>query len=318
MATVHKPVDGGEIATYHEILVDGEWLKSSGDEMIEVINPATEEPIARVVRGTADDVDLAARAAAGAFPAWSRTSIEERASALNRLADLIESRDTEITRLIVSEAGQPIFFATGSQTAVAVQDLRDFAEALKEVLWEEHVENFVVRREPVGVVGAITAWNGPLRSVCLKAGAAIAAGCTVVLKPSEVAPLSAYIFAELVAAAGIPSGVFNLVSGTGPEVGETIASHPLIDAVSLTGSVRAGSRVMELASARSSASRSNSVASRRTSSLTTPTSRPPWKPGSMTGSGTQDRCAAVCPACSCNVRGSRRRRSSQCKKPRAS
>ena len=249
MTTVHKPADRANIATYDEILVGGEWRKSSGNELIEVINPATEQPIARVVRGTADDVDLATRAAAGAFPAWSRTSIEARATALNRLADLIEARDAEITRLIVSEVGQPIRFATGSQTAVAVQDLRNFAEALDSVLWEEPVENFLVRREPVGVVGAITAWNGPLRSVCLKAGAAIAAGCTVVLKPSEVAPLSAYIFAELVAAADIPDGVFNLVSGTGPEVGEAIASHPLIDAVSLTGSVRAGSRVMEVASA---------------------------------------------------------------------
>ena len=168
---------------------------------------------------------------------------------VGRLADLIEARSEELTRLIISEVGTPIHFGVDSQTGVAVSDLRNFAEALEQVVWEEHVENFVVRREPVGVAGAITAWNGPLRSIVLKAGAAIAAGCTVVLKPSEVAPLSAYVFAELVDEAGFPNGVLNLVSGIGPEVGEAIASHPLIDMVSLTGSVRAGSRVMELGSA---------------------------------------------------------------------
>jgi aldehyde dehydrogenase (NAD+) len=233
----------------NEIFINGEWLESSGRDTIAVVNPATEETIAHVVRGTAADVDLAVRAAAAAFPLWSETPHDERSGALRRLADLIEVRADEITRLIVSEIGQPIAFATNSQTAVAVRDLRNFADSIGAVQWEEHVDNFVVRREPGGVVGAICAWNGPLRSVCLKAGAAIAAGCTVVVKPSEVAPLSAYIFADLVTQAGIPDGVFNLVSGTGPEVGEAIASHPLVDVVSLTGSVRAGSRVMELASA---------------------------------------------------------------------
>jgi aldehyde dehydrogenase (NAD+) len=236
------------ITVHNDIFINGEWVPSSGRDSIAVVNPATEQTIAEVVRGTAADVDRAARAAADAFPAWSQTPAEERAGALQRLADLIDGREEEITRLIISEVGQPIAFATAAQTAVAVRDLRNFAESLNDVLWQEPVENFVVRREPMGVLGAITAWNGPLRSVCLKAGAALAAGCTVVVKPSEVAPLSAYIFADLVTQAGIPDGVFNLVSGIGPEVGEAIASHPLVDVVSLTGSVRAGSRVMELAS----------------------------------------------------------------------
>jgi len=241
---------GSETATVrNEIFINGAWVESSGSEAIAVVNPATEETIAEVVRGTAEDVDLAARAAADAFPTWSQSSIDERAAALRRLAELIEGRADELTRLIIGEVGQPIAFAADSQTAVAVRDLRNFAQSLDEVLWVEHVENFAVRREAAGVVGAITAWNGPLRSICLKAGAAMAAGCTVVLKPSEVAPLSAYVFADLAAEAGIPDGVFNLVSGTGPEVGEAIATHPLIDMISLTGSVRAGSRVMELASA---------------------------------------------------------------------
>jgi aldehyde dehydrogenase (NAD+) len=235
-------------AVHNDIFINGQWVASSGRDSIAVVNPATEQTIAEVVRGTAEDADHAARAAASAFPAWSRTPADERASALRRLADLIDGRAEEITRLIISEVGQPIAFATDSQTAVASRDLRNFADGLSQVAWQEPVENFLVRREPVGVVGAITAWNGPLRSVCLKAGAALAAGCTVVAKPSEVAPLSAYIFAELAVQAGIPAGVFNLVSGTGPEVGEAIASHPRVDMVSLTGSVRAGSRVMELAS----------------------------------------------------------------------
>jgi aldehyde dehydrogenase (NAD+) len=240
--------EGAAVTAHNSIFINGKWVASSGRDSLAVINPATEQTIAEVVRGTAVDVDLAAQAAADAFPWWSQTPNDERADALRRLADLVDSQAEEITRLIVSEVGQPIAFASDSQTAVAVRDLRNFADGVGQVTWQESVENFVARREPVGVVGAITAWNGPLRSVCLKAGAALAAGCTVVVKPSEVAPLSAYIFADLVAEAGIPDGVFNLVSGTGPEVGEAIASHPLVDMVSLTGSVRAGSRVMELAS----------------------------------------------------------------------
>ena len=248
MTTVPQQTSDATITVRDDIFVNGEWVQSSGAQMIDVINPATEEIIAKVVRGTADDVDLAAKAAAVAFPAWARTPVDERARLLNLVADQLEARSEEITRLIISEVGTPIHFGVHSQTGVAVRDLRNFAEALEQVVWEEHVENFVACREPVGVVGAITAWNGPLRSVVLKAGAAIAAGCTVVLKPSEVAPLSAYVFAELCAEAGLPDGVLNLVSGVGPEVGEAIAAHPLIDMVSLTGSVRAGSRVMQLGS----------------------------------------------------------------------
>jgi len=248
MTAIAGQPEGAAVTAHNSIFINGKWVASSGRDSLAVINPATEQTIAEVVRGTAVDVDLAAQAAADAFPGWSQTPNDERADALRRLADLVDSRAEEITRLIVSEVGQPIAFASDSQTAVAVRDLRNFADGIGQVTWQEPVENFVARREPVGVVGAITAWNGPLRSVCLKAGAALAAGCTVVVKPSEVAPLSAYILADLVAEAGIPEGVFNLVSGTGPEVGEAIASHPLVDMVSLTGSVRAGSRVMELAS----------------------------------------------------------------------
>jgi aldehyde dehydrogenase (NAD+) len=231
------------------IYIDGAWVESSGDGLITVINPATEDPIATVPRGTAEDVDHAARAAAAAFAGWSATPVAERADIIDKLARLTEARSEEITRTIVSEVGQPATIAATSQTAGAVEELAIIAEGLREIAWTERVGNAVVRREPAGVVGAITPWNAPLRSICIKAGAAIAAGCTVVLKGSEVAPQSSFIFAEMAAEAGLPHGVFNLVSGTGPEVGEAIATHPLIDMVSLTGSVRAGSRVMELAAA---------------------------------------------------------------------
>jgi aldehyde dehydrogenase (NAD+) len=210
---------------------------------------ATEEPLATVPRGSAADVDRAATAAAAALERWSQSPAAERAEVLIRIARLIEARAEEITRTIVSEVGQPAHLAAQLQTASPAQNLRIIADSLREVDWEQQIDHTAVRRVPVGVVGAITPWNVPLLMICMKAGAAIAAGCTVLLKGSEVAPLSSYIFAEITAEAGLPAGVFNLVSGTGPEVGEALVAHPLVDMVSLTGSVRAGRRVMEVASA---------------------------------------------------------------------
>jgi aldehyde dehydrogenase (NAD+) len=231
-----------------QIFINGKWVASSGDGVISVTSPVTEETVATIPAGSAEDVDLAARAAADAFPAWSQTSVDERVEMLHRLARLTEARTDEITRAVVSEIGQPERIARESQGAAAVEDLRSIAESLPGITWEERVGHTMVAREAAGVVGAITPWNGPMRMVCMKAGAAIAAGCTVVLKGTEVAPLSSFIFAEIVAEAGLPDGVFNLVSGTGPDIGEALVTHPLVDMVSLTGSVRAGRRVMELAS----------------------------------------------------------------------
>ena len=233
---------------HRQIFVGGQWVESSGVEVIEVENPATEEVIATVPRGSAEDVDRAVRAAASAFDAWSQASVETRTAALCRLADLVEENGEEVTNSIVAEIGQPVTYAARASTRATVQDLRNFADAMKDVVWSERIGEATVHRRPAGVVGAITAWNGPIRSVCLKAGAAMAAGCTVVLKSSEVAPLTPFLLARLTVDAGIPDGVFNMVSGTGPEVGEALVSHPLTDMVSLTGSVRAGSRVMEVAS----------------------------------------------------------------------
>jgi len=233
----------------NNIFIDGKWVPSSGTEVLTVVNPVTEEPIAVVPRGTAEDVDRAVQAAASAFAQWSQSPVQARIDIFTRLARLTEARSGEITRTIVSELGYPAAKAAVSQTAGAVEELDIIATCLGEIAWFEQIGHTRVCREPSGVVGCITAWNGPLRSVISKAGAAIAAGCTVVLKPSEVAPLTAFLFAEMCDQAGLPAGVFNLVCGTGPEVGEAIASHPLVDMVSLTGSVRAGRRVMEVGSA---------------------------------------------------------------------
>jgi aldehyde dehydrogenase (NAD+) len=163
------------------------------------------------------------------------------------MADLIDARAGEITRTIVTEVGQPEQLAAQLQTASPAQNLRIIADSIGEVAWEEQIGHTVVRRMPAGVVGAITPWNVPLLMICMKAGAALAAGCTVVLKGSEIAPLSSFIFAEIAQEAGLPGGVFNLVSGTGPVTGESLVAHPLVDMISLTGSVRAGRRVMEVA-----------------------------------------------------------------------
>ena len=243
---VRTPEPAGLIER-HEIFINGKWQESAGTETITVINPATEEPLATIPRGTVTDVDAAATAAASALEVWSHSSLDERAAVLRRIAASIEARAQEITRTIVSEVGQPERLAAQLQTASPAENLRIIADSIFEVGWDERIGHTVVHRAPAGVVGAITPWNVPLLMICMKVGAALAAGCPVVLKGSEIAPLSSFIFAEIAQEAGLPDGVFNLVSGTGPEVGEALVAHPLVDMVSLTGSVRAGRRVMEVA-----------------------------------------------------------------------
>lgn len=229
-----------------QIFINGQWVASTGTQVLTVTSPLTEQAVATVPRGTAEDVDRAAKAAAAAFPGWSQTPVPERVAIFKKLARLTEARSKEITQTMVTELGYPAHQTQVSQTDGAVEELDLIAEYLGEIKWFEQMGTARVWREPSGVVGCITAWNGPLRSVISKAGAAMAAGCTIVLKPSEVAPLTAFMFAEICEQAGVPPGVFNLVCGTGPEVGEAISGHPLIDMVSLTGSVRAGRRVMEV------------------------------------------------------------------------
>jgi len=230
-----------------QFFINGRWVPPQGTQTLPVVNPFTEQQIAAVPRGTASDVADAAQAAAAAFPAWSQSPVELRADVFLRLAQLVKSRSQELTHTIVTEIGQPAKIAAVTQVAGAVDELEVIAAALSDIVWSEDLGRTRVRREAAGVVGAITPWNSPLRSIIVKAGAAIAAGCTVVHKSSEVAPLTSFMFAQMTAEAGLPPGVFNLVTGTGPEVGEAIVMHPDVDAVSLTGSLRAGRRVMELA-----------------------------------------------------------------------
>ncbi len=230
-----------------KIYIGGAWVPSSGAGVHEVIDSNTEEVFGKVPEGTADDVDRAVAAAAEAFPAWSATAVEERAKLLNRIADGLGARTAEIAATISREVGMPVSLSAPIQVGLAQGAFADAAQQVGDLAWEEEIGNSLVVREPVGVVGAITPWNYPLYQIALKVAPAIAAGCTVVLKPSEVAPLNAFALAEIVDEAGLPPGVFNLVIGPGVIVGEAIASHPQVDMVSFTGSTRAGKRVMQLA-----------------------------------------------------------------------
>jgi len=229
------------------LYIDGAWVAPSGDGVIEVVNPATEEVIATVPEGTPADVDRAVAAARAAFPAWSATSPEERSKVLLRLQDALGARQAEVAATITAEMGAPARFAQAVQAGLPVAILGTFAALVADYEFEERVGNSLVVREPVGVVGAITPWNYPLHQVVAKVAPAIGAGCTVVLKPSEVAPLTAYLLLEVAHEVGLPAGVLNLVTGTGQVVGEAIAAHPDVDMVSFTGSTRAGTRVSQVA-----------------------------------------------------------------------
>ena len=230
-----------------KIFVGGSWIPSDGNGTIEVVNSTTEEVMATIPEGTASDVDKAARAAADAFEEWSAVPPQERGKVLSRVQEALAARTDEIGRLVAQEVGMPFTLSTLVQAGLPVMDFANAVAAIDQVAWEEELGTSLVVREPAGVVGAITPWNYPLHQVAAKVAAAMAAGCTVVLKPSEVAPLTAFVLAEVMAEVGVPAGVFNLVTGVGPVVGEAIASHPLVDMVSFTGSTRAGKRVMQLA-----------------------------------------------------------------------
>jgi len=228
--------------------IDGEAVPFDGP-VIEVVNPATETVIATVPHGTADDVDRAVAAATAAFPAWAATDPAERAAVVRRIAAGLQARSEEIAATISADMGAPISFARMGQAGLPVMAAEATVSVVADFPWTEEIANSLVVREPIGVVGAITPWNFPLQQVITKVVPALLAGNTVVLKPSEVAPLAARILAEVTAEAGLPAGVFNVVHGTGPVVGEAIAGHPGIDMVSFTGSTRAGKRVSEVASA---------------------------------------------------------------------
>ncbi|MEU4228121.1 aldehyde dehydrogenase family protein [Nonomuraea sp. NPDC026600] len=231
------------------IYIDGRWVASEGTGSIEVLNPATGEVLGTVPAGTAADVDRAARAARRAFPGWAATPVGDRVNRLRAVATGLREREKEIVDRVISEVGTPRAQAGIMQFGIVVQTFEDAADRAEELFEVEQLGNSLIRREPIGVVGAIAPWNYPLYQIALKIAPALAAGCTVVIKPSEVAGLTPYLLAEILDQAGFPPGVVNLVSGTGPEVGEAIAAHPEIDMVSFTGSDRAGRRVAEVAAA---------------------------------------------------------------------
>jgi aldehyde dehydrogenase (NAD+) len=231
------------------IFVAGEWVEPQGAETIDVVNSTTEEVMGTIPACTPDDADLAVRAARDAFDSWSQTTREERAGYLEAIAAGLGERSDEIAATIAQELGMPLKLSKIIQAGLPAGQFAAMPKLMEEIAWEEEIGNSRVLREPVGVVGTITPWNYPLNQIAAKVAPALAAGCTVVLKPSEVVPLNAFILAEVVEAAGLPAGVFNLVTGTGPVVGEAIAGHPGVDMVSFTGSTRAGRRVSELAAA---------------------------------------------------------------------
>jgi aldehyde dehydrogenase (NAD+) len=236
------------VTTYDKIYIDGAWVPSSGSDTIDVFDSSNGEVIGQIPAGTAVDVDRAAKAARAAFDTWSRTTPEERAKVCTRIGEGLAGRMDEIATVVTREAGMPKWLSLIIQAGLPINSFNTAAQVAESYEYETTSGNSLVVREPVGVVGAITPWNYPLHQIAAKVAYAIAAGCTVVLKPSEIAPLDALILAEVIDDAGLPAGVFNLVTGTGPDVGEAIAAHPDIDMVSFTGSTRAGKRVAEVAS----------------------------------------------------------------------
>jgi aldehyde dehydrogenase (NAD+) len=238
-----------EVQAKETIFIGGEWVEPEGSETLEVVNSTTEEAMGTIPACTAADADRAVAAARDAFESWSQTSREERAGYMSAISAGLGERADEIAATISQELGMPLTLSKMIQAGLPIAQFGAMPKLLEEVRWEEEIGNSRVLREPVGVLGAITPWNYPLNQIACKVAPALAAGCTVVLKPSEIVPLNAFILAEVIEAAGLPAGVFNLVTGTGPVVGEAIAGHPGVDMVSFTGSTRAGRRVSELASA---------------------------------------------------------------------
>ena len=232
-----------------QLYINGQWLTPSGRGVFDVINPATEKAIGRIPAGCHADADRAAAAALAARDTWGQTSLAERAAFLTRILDGLTSRAEEIACTITAEVGMPLKLSRRIQAGLPIAVLGSYIKLLAGYAFEERIGNSLIVREPAGVALCITPWNYPLHQVIAKVAPALAAGCTVVLKPCEVAPLSAFILAEIIHDAGLPAGVFNLITGSGEEVGEYLVRHPDTDLISFTGSLRAGRRVAELAAA---------------------------------------------------------------------
>jgi len=230
-----------------KIYIGGEWVQSSGGGVLEVVNATTEQVMGSIPEGTVEDVDSAVAAAREAFESWSQTSLEERADWMAKIAEGLGARIDEIAALIAEEVGMPVKLSNIIQAGLPTGTFASMPQLLAGVKWEEEIGNSLIVREPVGVVAAITPWNYPLHQIAGKVAPAMAAGCTVVLKPSQMAPLNAALLADVINDVGLPAGVFNLVTGRGSVIGEALARHPDVDAVSFTGSTAAGRRVSEAA-----------------------------------------------------------------------
>jgi aldehyde dehydrogenase (NAD+) len=230
-----------------QFYINGEWVNPTGSETLDVINPATEEPCGKIAMGNATDVDKAVKAARAAFGSYSRTTKKERAELLQSILESYQKRSDDIADVISTEMGAPIWLAKAAQAAMGGAHFGTALAILNEYQFEEARGNTMIVKEPVGVCGFITPWNWPINQIACKVAPALAVGCTMVLKPSEVAPLNAILFAEILDDAGVPKGVFNLVNGDGPSVGQPLSSHPEVDMMSFTGSTRAGILVAKAA-----------------------------------------------------------------------
>ena len=230
-----------------QFYIAGRWTTPTTHDAIDVHEAATGAVMGKVPAGGERDIAAAVAAARAAFDGWSQRPAAERAGYLAKIAAGLKQRADDLARLIAREVGMPIKLAGRIQAGLPIMTFGNYAKLVTEFAFEERVGNSLVVREPVGVVGAITPWNYPLHQIALKVAPALAAGCTVVVKPSEVAPFNAFVLAEVMHEAGVPPGVFNLVTGLGPVVGEALVRHPEVDAISFTGSTRAGVRISELA-----------------------------------------------------------------------
>ena len=237
-----------ETQTFSSHYINGKWIKAQSAETLPVHDSSTEQLMATVPAGTADEAASAVLAARAAFDGWAALPVETRAAYLDRIAAGVKARTDELALAISREVGMPLKMAKAIQVGGPAWHWGNFAKVARQFEWEKKVGNSIVAREAIGVVGCITPWNFPLSQITLKVAPALVAGCTVVLKPSEIAPVNAMILAEIIHEAGLLPGVFNLVNGAGPVVGEVLATHPEVDMVSFTGSTRAGKRVGELAS----------------------------------------------------------------------
>ena len=230
-----------------QLYIGGQWVAPSSSESIDVHNAGNGQVMGRVPAAGEKDIDKAVSAARQAFAAWSQTPREKRAEYLEKISAGLKARADELARLIAQEVGMPLKMSARIQAGLPIANFANYAKLLKDFSFEQRVGNSLVVREPVGVVGAITPWNYPLHQIALKVAPALAAGCTVVLKSSEVAPFNSFVLAEVIDAAGLPKGVFNLVTGFGPQAGEALVKHPGVDMISFTGSTRAGKRISEVA-----------------------------------------------------------------------